>query len=113
RSSASSSCARGAGDDRKNAALAGAARRSPELERRDLLRAVFSLTWLASGTARSSVGRTSGPSRQPATSLHLIIAMTRRSPGAAPLRGVHVLLVCDDIERCELFAQALTYAGAL
>lgn len=39
--------------------------------------------------------------------------MARRSPGAAPLRGVHVLLVCDDIERCELFAQALTYAGAL
>jgi CheY-like chemotaxis protein len=38
--------------------------------------------------------------------------MARRG-AAAPLRGVHVLLVCDDEERCELFAQALKYASAL
>lgn len=30
-----------------------------------------------------------------------------------PLRGVHVLLVCDDDERGPLFADALRYAGAL
>ena len=39
--------------------------------------------------------------------------MARRSSRAAALRGVHVLLICDDVERCELFAQALKYAGAL
>ena len=39
--------------------------------------------------------------------------MARRGAAAAPLRGVHVLLVCDDEERCELFAQTLTYASAL
>jgi CheY-like chemotaxis protein len=39
--------------------------------------------------------------------------MARRSSRAATLRGVHILLVCDDAERCELFAQALKYAGAL
>jgi CheY-like chemotaxis protein len=39
--------------------------------------------------------------------------MRRRSSRTAALRSVHVLLVCDDAERCELFAQALKYAGAL
>ena len=39
--------------------------------------------------------------------------MARRGAAAAPLRGVHVLLVCDDEERCELFAQTLKYASAL
>jgi CheY-like chemotaxis protein len=39
--------------------------------------------------------------------------MAPREAGAASLRGVHVLLVCDDVERCALFAQALRYAGAL
>jgi CheY-like chemotaxis protein len=39
--------------------------------------------------------------------------MARRSSRAAALRGVHILLVCDDAERCELFAQALKYADAL
>ena len=39
--------------------------------------------------------------------------MARRSSRAAVLRGVHILLVCDDAERGELFAQALKYAGAL
>lgn len=39
--------------------------------------------------------------------------MVRRDAGATSLRGVHVLLVCDDVERSELFAQALKYAGAL
>jgi CheY-like chemotaxis protein len=31
---------------------------------------------------------------------------------APPLRGVHVLLVCDDAERRELFKQAIEYGGA-
>ena len=39
--------------------------------------------------------------------------MARRGATAAALRGVHVLLVCDDAERCALFAEALKYAGAL
>jgi len=39
--------------------------------------------------------------------------MARRGAAAAPLRGVHVLLVCDDEERCDLFAQTLKYASAL
>ena len=39
--------------------------------------------------------------------------MARRSSHAAALRGVHILLICDDAERCELFAQALKYADAL
>jgi CheY-like chemotaxis protein len=39
--------------------------------------------------------------------------MARRSAGAPPLRGVHILLVCDDDERSALFADALRYAGAL
>jgi CheY-like chemotaxis protein len=39
--------------------------------------------------------------------------MARRDAGAALLRGVHVLLVCDDVERGALFAQALKYASAL
>jgi len=39
--------------------------------------------------------------------------MARRSSRATALRGVHILLICDDAERCELFAQALKYAGAL
>ena len=39
--------------------------------------------------------------------------MARRGAAAAPLRGVHVLLVCDDEERCDLFAQTLRYASAL
>ena len=39
--------------------------------------------------------------------------MARPGAAAAPLRGVHVLLVCDDEERCELFAQTLKYASAL
>jgi DNA-binding response OmpR family regulator len=39
--------------------------------------------------------------------------MARRDADVRPLRGVHVLLVCDDGERCALFAHALTYAGAL
>ena len=39
--------------------------------------------------------------------------MARRDAGATSLRGVHALLVCDDVERCALFAQALKYAGAL
>jgi len=30
--------------------------------------------------------------------------MARRDAGAALLRGVHVLLVCDDVERSALFA---------
>jgi CheY-like chemotaxis protein len=39
--------------------------------------------------------------------------MARHGAGAPPLRGVHVLLVCDDVERSDLFAEALRYAGAL
>jgi CheY-like chemotaxis protein len=39
--------------------------------------------------------------------------MARRSSRATALRGVHILLICDDAERCELFAQVLKYAGAL
>lgn len=39
--------------------------------------------------------------------------MVRRDAGVTSLRGVHVLLVCDDVELCALFAQALRYAGAL
>jgi len=39
--------------------------------------------------------------------------MARRDADAALLRGVHVLLVCDDDERGALFAQALKYASAL
>ena len=39
--------------------------------------------------------------------------MARRNAEPIALRGVHVLVVCDDVERCELFAQALKYAGAL
>ena len=37
----------------------------------------------------------------------------RRHANAASLRGVHVLLVCDDEERRTLFANALEYDGAL
>lgn len=37
----------------------------------------------------------------------------RRRAKPISLRGVHVLVVCDDAERCELFAQALRYAGAV
>jgi len=39
--------------------------------------------------------------------------MARRNADSIALRGVHVLVVCDDAERCTLFAQALRYAGAL
>jgi CheY-like chemotaxis protein len=39
--------------------------------------------------------------------------MPRRDPVTMSLRGIHVLLLCDDAERCALFAQALRYAGAL
>jgi CheY-like chemotaxis protein len=39
--------------------------------------------------------------------------MPRRNAEPISLRGVHVLVVCDDHERCTLFAQALRYAGAL
>lgn len=38
--------------------------------------------------------------------------MTRRNAEPIALRGVHVLVVCDDAERCALFADALRYAGA-
>jgi CheY-like chemotaxis protein len=31
---------------------------------------------------------------------------------APPLRGVHVLLVCDDAERRELFKETIDYGGA-
>ena len=31
---------------------------------------------------------------------------------APPLRGVHVLLVCDDAERRELFKETIDYCGA-
>jgi CheY-like chemotaxis protein len=31
---------------------------------------------------------------------------------ATLLRGVHVLVLCDDTERCELFKQAIEYCGA-
>jgi CheY-like chemotaxis protein len=31
---------------------------------------------------------------------------------AASLRGVHVLVVCDDPERCELFKEVIEYGGA-
>jgi CheY-like chemotaxis protein len=39
--------------------------------------------------------------------------MARRNAEPITLRGVHVLVVCDDAERCALFAHALEYAGAL
>lgn len=39
--------------------------------------------------------------------------MPRRYAEPISLRGVHVLVVCDDRERCTLFAHALRYAGAL
>jgi CheY-like chemotaxis protein len=39
--------------------------------------------------------------------------MARRNADPISLGGVHVLVVCDDVERCTLFAQALRYAGAL
>ena len=39
--------------------------------------------------------------------------MQRHHAEPISLRGVHVLVVCDDLERCTLFAQALRYAGAL
>src|SRR5712664_4972681 len=39
--------------------------------------------------------------------------MARRDATLASLRGVHVLLLCDDAERLALFKQALEYAGAL
>jgi CheY-like chemotaxis protein len=39
--------------------------------------------------------------------------MARRNADPTALGGVHVLVVCDDGERCTLFAQALRYAGAL
>jgi CheY-like chemotaxis protein len=39
--------------------------------------------------------------------------MARRGVAPIALRGVHVLVVCDNDERCSLFAQALRYAGAL
>src|SRR5215470_14481974 len=39
--------------------------------------------------------------------------MPRHHAEPISLRGVHVLVVCDDLQRCTLFAQALRYAGAL
>ena len=39
--------------------------------------------------------------------------MQRHHAEPISLRGVHVLVVCDDLERCTLFAQALRYEGAL
>lgn len=39
--------------------------------------------------------------------------MVRRDTASTSLRGVHVLLLCDDAERLALFKQALEYAGAL
>ena len=39
--------------------------------------------------------------------------MARRNAEPIALGGVHVLVVCDDVERCTLFAEALRYAGAL
>ena len=49
-----------------------------------------------------------------ATSLHFTIGMARRGATTpTSLRGVHVLLVCDNGERCALFAEALKYAGVL
>ena len=39
--------------------------------------------------------------------------MPRRNAEPISLRGVHVLVVCDDLQRCTLFAQALRYAGAV
>ena len=41
------------------------------------------------------------------------LGMARRHVEPIALRGVHVLVVCDDEERRTLFAQALKYAGAL
>ena len=37
----------------------------------------------------------------------------RRRAEPVSLRGVHVLVICDDAERCTLFAQALRYADAV
>ena len=37
----------------------------------------------------------------------------RRRANISVLRGVHVLLVCDDAQRRSLFAHALKYAAAL
>lgn len=39
--------------------------------------------------------------------------MPRSNAEPISLRGVHVLVVCDDLQRCTLFAQALRYAGAV
>jgi CheY-like chemotaxis protein len=39
--------------------------------------------------------------------------MVRRNAEPITLRGIQVLVVCDDVERCTLFADALRYAGAL
>jgi CheY-like chemotaxis protein len=68
----------------------------------------------ASISRGSLVHRSDQRAERPAGSvLALTILMARRDAGAAALRGVHVLLVCDNVERSALFAQALKYADAL
>src|SRR5207245_2038298 len=68
--------------------------------------------WAAGGRARMrrggvrrAVRRASRPSGQPAAPLHLRVCLVRRDTGAASLRGVHVLLVCDDVHRSRRIAE--------
>ena len=57
------------------------------------------------------MGRTSRPT--PSGSVLAAVRRMRRRAEPISLRGVHVLVVCDDAERCTLFANALRYAGAV